>query len=236
MSDLHLGPSHPAITEQFLAWLAGPARQARRLLILGDLFETWIGDDADGALERTVAAALRDLADAGVETAFLHGNRDFLLGAAYCQRAGLRLLNQPLQLKLAGVETVLLHGDQLCTADRAYQAYRARVLNPDWQRRMLARPLFFRRSLARALRLASRLRNRKPDPVRADVTEDAVLDLFRKSGARRIIHGHTHRPGRHLHTIDGQTRERIVLGDWYEDGSVLALWPDRAELQTLKRG
>lgn len=195
-----------------------------------------MGDDAAGGLEREIANALNTLANSGVEIAFIHGNRDFLLGADFCRRAGMKMLQQPHFVELGGTPTVLLHGDTLCTRDVRYQRYRRRVHDPDWQKRMLAKPVWLRKMLARALRLASRWRNVRVETSIADVTEEAVLELFRETGARRIIHGHTHRPGRHLYALNGQEHERIVLGDWYQQGSVLALWPGRAELQSLERG
>lgn len=152
---------------------------------------------------------------------FLHGNRDFLLGRDYCAAAGMRLLDQPVVIDLYGTPTVLLHGDSLCTLDLHYQRYRRRVADPEWQQRMLARPAWVRRGIALLLRTASRLRNRRGDSPEMDVTSDAVADLFRATGADRMIHGHTHKPGRHHHAVAGRDCERIVLGDWYEQGSAL---------------
>jgi len=165
----------------------------------------------------------------------MHGNRDFLLGDDYCRRCGMETLDQPQLVDLYGTPTILLHGDQLCTLDEQYQRYRARVSRPEWQRRMLSRPLWFRRSVAALLRGASRLRNRRADSTKMDVVDEDVEALFRKSGAQRMIHGHTHRPFRHRHQINNGIRERIVLGDWYTQGSVLTMRPNSIELQTLVR-
>lgn len=235
ISDLHLGPSRPDIARQFRTFLHGPARQAEALYILGDLFEAWIGDDALGPFEEEIAGELKALADHGTRLAFLHGNRDFLLGPDFCRRAGMRLLDQPCSIDLYGAPTVLLHGDQLCTLDRQYQRYRKRVGDPDWQRRMLSRPPWFRKAVAGLLRMASRLRNRRSDSAQMDVVDAEAEALFRDSGAKRMIHGHTHRPFRHVHRVDGSTRERIVLGDWYTQGSVLTVTPESIELQSLAR-
>jgi UDP-2,3-diacylglucosamine hydrolase len=182
-----------------------------------------------------VARWLRDVAADGTPVYFLRGNRDFLLGRNYCERAGMQLLEQPMTIDLYGTRTVLLHGDTLCTLDVAYQRYRRRVQDPDWQSRMLSRPVWLRRTVASLLRLASRLRNRNADRPEMDVAPPAVEGLFAASGANRMIHGHTHRPDRHVHRVDGQVRERIVLGDWYTQGSVLTVTPDGAELQGLPR-
>ena len=167
---------------------------------------------------------------------FLHGNRDFLLGRDYAARAGMQLLDQPTVLTLGGRRTVICHGDQLCTLDAAYQRYRRRVLDPDWQARMLGRPLWLRRSAATALRAISRWRNRRTEAVRMDVAQDSVEAMLRAHQADLLIHGHTHRPGRHRFEDGGTDRERIVLGDWYEHGSVLIVDGDRLELQALPRG
>lgn len=179
----------------------------------------------------------------GTRLAFLHGNRDFLLGIDYCRLCGMEMLEQPQQIDLYGVPTVLLHGDQLCTLDRQYQRYRARVSDPEWQRRMLSRPVWFRKSVAALLRGASRLRNRRADSPEMDVVDADAEVLFRETGAARMIHGHTHRPFRHTHRVGGSTRERIVLGDWYTQGSVLTVRPGPGnrsnaasiELQSLER-
>lgn len=146
------------------------------------------------------------------------------------------LLEQPFVIDLYGTPTVLLHGDQLCTLDRQYQRYRTRTSDPGWQARMLSRPVWFRRTIAALLRGVSRLRNRDAGGAKMDVVDAAAEDLFRRSGARRMIHGHTHRPLRHLHQVDGIRCERIVLGDWYTQGSVLTVTPNSVSLETLQRG
>ena len=233
ISDLHLGNSRPDITRQFQAFLAGPARKAEALYILGDLFEIWIGDDALGEFETTTANALKALADQGVRLAFLNGNRDFLLGREFCQRAGMCLLDQPHVIDLYGTPTALLHGDQLCTRDLQYQRFRNRISDPVWQARMLSRPVWFRRGVAALLRGASRLRNRRAFSEEMDVVDADVEALFRQTAAERMIHGHTHRPFRHAHRVDGTGRERIVLGDWYTQGSVLTVTPNSVSLDTL---
>lgn len=199
------------------------------------MFEAWIGDDAVGVFEGTIADSLRALADRGTRVSFLHGNRDFLLGRRFCHRAGLRLLDQPNRIDLYGRPCVLLHGDQLCTLDVQYQRYRRRIRDPEWQSRMLSRPLWFRRGVAALLRIASRWRARKEISAETDVVDDAVEMLFRSSGAELMIHGHTHRPFRHMHQVDGTRRERIVLGDWYTQGSALIATPNALSLDTIWR-
>lgn len=237
ISDLHLQVGRPDITAQFLDFLAGPTRHVDRLMILGDLFEQWVGDDAIGDFEREVASALAATADAGVRIDFIAGNRDFLLGDAYCRLAGMQRLEEPLQMKLAGRNAVLLHGDVLCTDDRAYQRFRARVRDKEWQRRMLARPAFLRRGMARILRVASRIRTRRAAPEIMDVNEDAVRTCLRSHRANLMIHGHTHRPD--VHQVDLADHEgpaqRYVLGDWFDHGSVIEIHEDGVELRRLAR-
>ena len=236
MSDLHLQAGRPDITRQFFEFLGGPARRARRLLILGDLFETWVGDDAIGSFECEVAEHLRAAADDGIEIGFLVGNRDFLLGPAYCTRAGMHYLEEPVRLSLGGEAAVLMHGDVLCTDDRTYQRFRARVRDPAWQRKMLARPRWVRRGLARLLRWASRVRTRNAPPQIMDVNPDAVRAVFEREGTTCLIHGHTHRPDVHVDTINGTPVRRIVLGDWFDQGSVIRADDRSIRLHSLPRG
>jgi UDP-2,3-diacylglucosamine hydrolase len=215
-------------------FLRGPAAQARALYILGDLFEAWIGDDDPSALSDEVAAELRALSDAGVETFFVCGNRDFLLGDDYCRRAGMQRLEEPVFLSGSSLSIALLHGDRLCTDDHDYQRFRARVRDPRWQARILSRPLWWRRILARAARSISRRRNRANRSEIMDVSPQAVVEEFRQQQVQRLIHGHTHRPAVHRLEIDGRSVARIVLGDWHEDrASVARLTDDKIELLAL---
>jgi UDP-2,3-diacylglucosamine hydrolase len=221
ISDLHLDAARAESTQSFLELLRGEARSAEALYILGDLFESWVGDDDDAELARTAAAALRTLSDHGVPIHFLHGNRDFLLGADYAARAGLRLLPETQLIDLYGEPTLLLHGDTLCTDDHVYQAFRRQSRDPRWQAAMLAKPLVERRALARAARAESARHMAGLGSEIMDVSADAVRDAFRTHGVRRMIHGHTHRPAIHELDIDGRKHTRVVLADWYGAASVL---------------
>ena len=223
ISDLHLDESRPHIVDLYIDLLAGEARGADALYILGDLFEAWIGDDDDAGLPARVAQATRALSEAGVPVYFMHGNRDFLLGADYAARAGLTLLADPTVVELGGERTLLMHGDTLCTDDVDYLKFRALVRDPRWQRQFLSRPLAERRAFAAQARGESRARTSAARPEIMDVTQAAVEAAMRAHGVRRLIHGHTHRPATHRFDLDGQTAERIVLGDWYEQDSVLRL-------------
>ncbi|MFT3789585.1 MAG: UDP-2,3-diacylglucosamine diphosphatase [Rudaea sp.] len=223
ISDLHLDPQRPHIVDLFAALLAGEARRADALYILGDLFEAWIGDDDDAALPARVAQATRALRDAGVPVYFMHGNRDFLLGADYAARAGITLLADPTVIELGGERTLLMHGDTLCTDDVEYLKFRALVRDPRWQAQFLSKPLAERRAFAAQARGESRRHTSVARPEIMDVNQAAVAAAMRAHGVRKLIHGHTHRPATHRFELDGQTAERIVLGDWYEQDSVLRL-------------
>lgn len=223
ISDLHLDPTRPAITDLFLNFLAGPARGCELLYILGDLFEAWVGDDDPAPHHAAVAAGLAGLAAAGTGIRFLAGNRDFLLGDVYASSAGMTRLTEPVHLDLGGVPTLILHGDTLCTDDADYQAFRRMVRDPGWQREFLARPLAERRAMALDARAESRRHGAVKAPEIMDVNQDTVARTFRDHDVRRMIHGHTHRPAIHRFELDGVACERIVLGDWYEQGSVLTV-------------
>ena len=236
ISDLHLDASRPQITALFERFLREQGRQATALYILGDLFETWVGDDDDSELPAHIAAALADLRAAGVPVYFMAGNRDFLLGEDYARRAGLTLIADGAIHTLAGTPTLLLHGDTLCTDDAAYQAFRSQVRDPAWQRDFCARTLAARKAFARQARAASRSHQQGAREALMAVNADAVANALRVAGVSRMIHGHTHRPAIHDLSLDGQPAQRIVLGDWYEQGSVLRVTREAAELSSLTAG
>ncbi len=224
LSDLHLSPERPAALAAFDAFAAGPARAAAAVYILGDLFDWWIGDDqmADPFVA-SVVAALRGITKAGVPLFVGHGNRDFLLGERFAQATGAALLPDFVVVDLHGARTLLCHGDELCTDDAEYQAYRARMRDPVTQARLLRLPYFARRGLAWWLRRKSRNEKAlKPESI-MDVATGAVVAAFARHDARRMIHGHTHRPARHEHMVDGSLRERFVLADWHDSGHYLAV-------------
>ncbi|XQA77336.1 UDP-2,3-diacylglucosamine diphosphatase [Xanthomonas sacchari] len=240
ISDLHLDPARPAITALFLDFLRGQARQAEALYILGDLFEAWIGDDTPSEAADAVAVELHALHEAGVPVFFMHGNRDFLLGADYARRAGLRLLPDPCVIDLYGEPALLLHGDLLCTDDTAYQAFRAQTRDPAFQQQFLAQPLAARIAYAQQARAASQARQaelKQDDSAQfetvTDVAPAEVAATFARYGVARMIHGHTHRPAVHALDVEGRACTRIVLGDWYEQGSVLRVDAQGCQLQQL---
>ena len=222
VSDLHLAPERPRALAAFHGFLAETAADAAALYILGDFFDAWVGDDdLSSPFNADIVAALRRLADAGTSLYFLAGNRDFLVGNEFAKAAGATLLPDPSRIDLFGVATLLTHGDMFCTDDAAYQLFRTQTRDPAWQREILARPLGERHALAKAMREQSDRAKAGKKPEIMDVNAEEVAQAFRTHAVTRIIHGHTHRPARHLTDIDGATHERWVLPDWYEDGGYL---------------
>jgi UDP-2,3-diacylglucosamine hydrolase len=222
ISDLHLAPERPRILGQFFAFLKDPARGADALYVLGDLFEHWLGDDnAEDPLNAQVAEAFADLAASGTPVYFMHGNRDLLVGREFAQRARASLLDDPTRVDLYGTPTLLMHGDTLCTDDVDYLQFRAYAHNAANQTRFLAQPIAARRAEMEALKLRNIDAKQGKSAEIMDVNAGAVEHALREAGYPRLIHGHTHRPARHTHVVDGRTCERWVLADWYENGSYL---------------
>jgi UDP-2,3-diacylglucosamine hydrolase len=218
VSDIHLHPSRPQTARLFTDFLAGPARSAQALYILGDLFDAWAGDDdLTDAFNAGICATLKSLADAGVQVFFLPGNRDFLAGPAFAAAAGLTLIPNGTLVDLGGTPTLLLHGDTLCTEDDAYQEFRTLVRSTEWQRSFLARPLAERKAEIARLRERSEAGKRVKPAELMDTSPSAVAVAYAKHGVARIIHGHTHRQARH----DENGRERWVLPEWDSRGGAL---------------
>lgn len=238
ISDLHLDPARPQITRLFGDFIDRDARGADALYILGDLFEAWVGDDDPSDTGAFVAERLAALAASGVPVYFMHGNRDFLVGEAYARRAGMQLLTDPTLIDLHGRPALLMHGDTLCTDDLAYQQFRTQTRNPAWQQHFLAQPLEARLAFAQQARAASQarqgeLRDAGTMETLTDVAPTAVEAAFRDHPVDLLIHGHTHRPAVHALRIDGRDRTRVVLGDWYEQGSVLRVDTNGIRLDAL---
>jgi len=228
ISDLHLSGERPATNERFFEFLRTQASHAAALYVLGDLFEYWIGDDElDAAggdpLARRVADALGEVSHRGVSVAFMHGNRDFLVGQRFGEASGARLLEDPSVEEIGGVRTLLMHGDTLCTDDHDYQAWRRTARSSEWQRQFLAKTLPGRRAALQALREKSKeVVGAKPAEI-MDVNDTAVRGALRAHDLTRLVHGHTHRPARHALEVDGRRCERWVLPDWYGRGGYLAV-------------
>lgn len=218
VSDLHLAPSQPVLTDRFVRFCRDLAPSASALYLLGDLFDFWVGDDTlDEPMHREVCNALRSVADAGVAVYFMAGNRDFLAGAGFAAASGATRIEDPTVVDLHGVPTLLMHGDVLCTDDHAYMAFRAQVRNPKVQAQFLSLPVAMRWQQVGATRDASEREKQAKTMDIMDVAPDAVANAFRAHGYPRLIHGHTHRPAVHEHVVDGHRCERWVIADWRAD-------------------
>jgi UDP-2,3-diacylglucosamine hydrolase len=231
ISDLHLSEERAAANERFIGFLEGKARSAGALYILGDFFEYWIGDDdLEAPFNAVIAGLLRGLTRQGVPVYLMHGNRDFLVGEGFCRATGGTLLADPSVVEVQGERTLLAHGDTLCTDDHDYQSWRRVARSPEWQREFLAKPREVRRRMILGLREKSKaVVEAKPAEI-MDVNDAAVTQALREHGVQRLVHGHTHRPGRHEHRVDGRDCERWVLPDWYGPGGYLELGAGRPRL------
>ena len=219
VSDLHLSPERPRVNEQFFDFAGRIARGADALYVLGDLFDYWLGDDALAEpFNAAVADALQAVSASGVAVRLMHGNRDLLIGQAFVRRCGAELIEDPRLIELHGVRTLVMHGDTLCSDDVEYQKVRVLARDPANQARFLAQPLAARREEMLGFRSRSE-QSKQTKPLEImDVAIRTVEEALRQHGYPRLIHGHTHRPARHVHTVDGRECERWVLYDWYERG------------------
>jgi UDP-2,3-diacylglucosamine hydrolase len=220
VSDLHLQAAHPNTSAAFFAFLRDHASHARQLYLLGDVFEYWAGDDDLADPEHAgIVMALRQLSDAGVAIFWLGGNRDFLVGEAFAKATGITLLTEPFVADIGGQRIVLVHGDAECTDDLPYMQFRAMVRQPAWQAQFLAQPLAQRKAIIAGMRSGSREQQRSKSMDIMDVNPAAIRAVFARTGTHLMIHGHTHRPARHVHEEEGREFVRYVLPDWDCDGS-----------------
>jgi len=225
ISDLHLTIERPDITQKFLNLLSTRATEAKALYILGDLFDTWIGDDDFSPPIGKVKKQLKTLTEQGTAVYYIHGNRDFLIGQRFSKESGATLLDEYSVIDLYGTPTLLTHGDLLCTDDIAYQAFREKSHSPAWQKNVLSKPLIFRMLFARWYRFRSFLHKRKKTTAIMDVNAQAVIETMTRYQAERLIHGHTHRQG--IHNIPlphHQNAQRFVLSEWTKESSNLLCW------------
>ena len=232
IADLHLSEDRPDITACFLSFLANQATNAQKLYILGDLFEYWIGDDDTAPFIWQIADALKALSESGTEIFFIQGNRDFLLGKKYATKAGMTLLDDVTLIKLYGREAIIMHGDTLCTRDVAYQAFRKKSRTWWWQFMIKSLPLFVRRKIAQNYREKSASATAMKSQEIMDVTQEEVINSLIQYDCQLLIHGHTHRPNIHNQTVNNQPTQRIVLGDWYEQGAWLIVTPESIEMMS----
>jgi UDP-2,3-diacylglucosamine hydrolase len=221
VSDVHLHTSAPRTVEAFFSFLHRNAIHAKQLYLLGDLFEYWAGDDdLQTPFNRQVADELRRVADTGVAVFWIAGNRDFLVGEKFASDAKLSLLPDPFVTRIGMHDLVLTHGDALCTDDVSYMAFRTQVRSPAWQNAFLSKPLDERRSIIEGMRSGSREAQRMKAADIMDANAETVTELFRSTNASVMIHGHTHRPAKHVSGSGDSCRTRYVLPDWDSDGEV----------------
>jgi len=233
ISDLHLDDRRPETTVLLHRFLQDEAVKADALYILGDLFEFWLGDDVPTKCSLEVAEALSSLADKDVPCYFIHGNRDFLLQKDYAKQTGMTLLPQEFVTEIYAEQVLLMHGDSLCTDDIPYQQFRTMIRNPAWQVDFLRKTPQERLQVALQARDASAEHKDNVTMEIMDVNPGEVTAAIERHGVSRMIHGHTHRPAIHELEVNGNTAQRIVLGDWYTQGSVLRVRPGSYELSFL---
>lgn len=220
ISDLHLSADHPETMAAFERFISTKVPKADALYILGDLFEYWAGDDdLNDPFHQQVIDALKGLSSTRVY--LMHGNRDLLMGKRLASACDAELLDDPALINLYGAPTLLTHGDMLCTDDVEYQKFRKHVRSAEFQSSFLARPLSERKAYIENLRKQSDLEKQHKQMNIMDVNNAAVAELLRQQGYPRLIHGHTHRPRRHEHVVDGHLCERWVLGDWDTQANAL---------------
>ena len=233
IADLHLTENRPDITACFLSFLENEAPNAEALYILGDLFESWIGDDDNSSFVTEIAHALKSLNQSQTKTFFIHGNRDFLLGHKYAQKAGMTLLPEMALIDLYGQPTLIMHGDTLCTLDIGYQKFRKKSRSWWWQTMIKSLPLYIRKKIAANYRAKSaKATAMKPQDI-MDVTPDEVVKCLEAYHSQLLIHGHTHRPNVHQLTANNAAAKRIVLGDWYQQGAWLKVTPSDMHLLNM---
>lgn len=228
ISDLHISLEKTEITRRFLNFLQTRARQAQALYILGDLFDTWIGDDDNTPPNKTIKKELKALSESGTTIFLLQGNRDFLLGQRFADQCGITLLDEYAVIDLNGQPTLLTHGDLLCTDDLPYQAFRIKSHSLEWQQNVLSKPLWLRLLAARWYRLRSYFHKRKKTGDIMDVNQQTVLDSLQKYQCHTLIHGHTHRPAKHEFSINDHVGQRIVLADWKKSSGECLCWNGQA--------
>lgn len=233
IADLHLAENRPDITACFLTFLENEAVKAQTLYILGDLFEVWFGDDYETDFTETVASSLKKLSNTGTDIYFIHGNRDFLLGKKYAQRAGMTLLPEKQIIDLYGEKALIMHGDTLCTMDIDYQKFRKKSRTWWWQGFITHLPLWVRKRMAANYREKSKLAQQKKSLRIMDVTQDEVVNDLTHHNSQLLIHGHTHRPNVHQLEANNAPATRIVLGDWYEQGAWLKVTKDEKTLLNI---
>ena len=222
ISDLHITPEQPEILQRLSRFLDDHRGKLDALYILGDLFEYWIGDDASEHIGQADAErVLRDFTRDVCPVYVMHGNRDFLLGNEFADRCDCTLIDDPHEMDLFGERALLVHGDSLCTDDIEHQDFRQLVRSSEWQEDFLSKTIQQRDAIAKQLRYRSEAGKQTKSMDIMDVNPDAVINLMTQYSVQLLIHGHTHRPATHQLMVNGAAAKRIVLGDWYDQSSML---------------
>ena len=227
ISDLHLDESKPVITRLFQTFIKQIIKEnvnGTELYILGDLFESWVGDDYDNPFHNEIKLLLASISNSGVKVFFLYGNRDFLIGDRFLAETGIELLDDPALLTINEKLVLVTHGDQMCLDDHDYQNFRAMVRNPEWQKEFLSFPISKRLIIAGEAKDASKQSKQEKVIEIMDVNDKAVAAIFNEHQIDLMIHGHTHRPMKHEIVLDGKAYYRYVLGDWAEDSAIIIDW------------
>lgn len=219
ISDLHLQADLPETADIFSRFLARITKEADALYILGDFFETWIGDDDLSPFNLHIFKILKQATQSGLPVFFMRGNRDFLIGKKFAEMTGVQILSDPCVILLYGVRILLMHGDSLCTFDVKHQKMRIIMHNRFCQWAALHTPLSLRRKVGDFWRKKSRGHVSETNAYIMDVNPQSVLNEMRKFQVGWLIHGHTHRPGKH--TMSGA--HRVVLGAWHHQGNALVI-------------
>ena len=235
ISDLHISETQPEIANQFIDFLENQAQNSDALYILGDLFEYWIGDDDPNPYYEKIVSSLYDFTASGIPTYFIHGNRDFLIGEIFAKKTGVKILKDPSIIKINGEKIMISHGDIFCTDDYEYQNTRKITRNPEWQKQMLEKTIIERKKFAQISREKSRDHTKFLDETITDVNQDEIRKAFETCNVTKLIHGHTHKPAIHDMLINNISHQRFVLGDWYEQGSILNWNKSGPKLITLNR-
>jgi UDP-2,3-diacylglucosamine hydrolase len=224
ISDLHISIEKPEITRRFISFLQERAQKVEALYILGDLFDSWIGDDDPTPPTNKIRKHLKQLTNSGTKVFMINGNRDFLLGSQFCQETGVILLNEYTVIDLYGTPTLITHGDLLCTDDLPYQSFRKKSHTTEWQHYVLSKPLIIRLLVARWYRIRSYFHKRKKDQSIMDVNQETVNKIMLEHRCLRLIHGHTHRPNIHDFQLNGKLAQRFVLAAWENTSGSVLCW------------
>ena len=235
ISDLHLSGERENITKLFINFLEQRASKADALYILGDLFEVWPGDDMIQPDYEQSISKMKQLADNGLALYVMQGNRDFLMAEEFAQVSGATLIEDPTVINLYGTPTLLMHGDTLCTDDIDYQKFRAMVRDPRWKADFFSKPNEERLAMTSKYRKISKDETAKKAMNIMDVNQKAVEAIMLDKNITQLIHGHTHRPAIHDFSFKNKEMKRIVLGDWFEQGSVLECNEAGCQLESLNK-